>query len=354
MGTRVLSIPAGHAYVRHALGGSERIDVLPDPPVPHAAHGEWWPHQGMDVRWLSQHADAIDLVHVHFGFEHRAPAELEEWVATLHRLRLPLVVTVHDLTLPHAADQAAHRERLGVLVGAADALLTLTRGAAQQIQSTWGREATVLHHPHVVPLRRMLQVRPPLERPVTVGMHVKSARANCGGLDLLEPLSRIVQEHDDWRLTLHTHHDLSEDPTWRAALERAGEQPSVRVHWIDPMSDDELWDHLESLDVSVLPHRWGTHTGWGEACRDLGTGVVAPDVGHLAEQLGTLTYRWRTDGVHDVSLRAALDRAVVEAAGARTSRRVRQRIGWRAAERARVVAGHERVYADVRADGGHG
>ena len=34
--------------------------------------------------------------------------------------------------------------------------------------------------------------------------------------------------------------------------------------------DDELWDYLQSLDVSVLPYRFGTHSGWLEACHDLG------------------------------------------------------------------------------------
>ena len=38
----------------------------------------------------------------------------------------------------------------------------------------------------------------------------------------------------------------------------------LRVH--DFMSDDELFAYLASLDVSVLPYRFGTHSGWLEAC----------------------------------------------------------------------------------------
>ena len=35
---------------------------------------------------------------------------------------------------------------------------------------------------------------------------------------------------------------------------------------------------------SVLPYRFGTHSGWLEACYDLGTAVVAPTCGFYAEQ----------------------------------------------------------------------
>ena len=59
-------------------------------------------------------------------------------------------------------------------------------------------------------------------------------------------------------------------PSWPARSEHA--QPAgeldLRVH--DFLADDALWDYLAVLDVSVLPYRFGTHSGWLEACRDLG------------------------------------------------------------------------------------
>ena len=58
----------------------------------------------------------------------------------------------------------------------------------------------------------------------------------------------------------------------------------------DYFTDDELWDYLSSLDVSVLPYRFGTHSGWLEACFDLGTIVLAPDCGYYAEQRPCVTY----------------------------------------------------------------
>ena len=47
----------------------------------------------------------------------------------------------------------------------------------------------------------------------------------------------------------------------------------------DFFPDADLWDYLEGLDVSVLPYRFGTHSGWLEACYDLGTPVLAPTAG---------------------------------------------------------------------------
>jgi len=55
-------------------------------------------------------------------------------------------------------------------------------------------------------------------------------------------------------------------------------------------TDDELWQYLESLAVSVLPYRFGTHSGWLEACADLGTTVVAPRCGWYHHQQPVLSY----------------------------------------------------------------
>ncbi|MGN6613238.1 MAG: PaaI family thioesterase, partial [Angustibacter sp.] len=64
----------------------------------------------------------------------------------------------------------------------------------------------------------------------------------------------------------------------------------VDLHVHDYFTDEELWAYLQGLDVSVLPYRFGTHSGWLEACHDLGTWVVAPDCGFYAEQRTVLSY----------------------------------------------------------------
>lgn len=70
----------------------------------------------------------------------------------------------------------------------------------------------------------------------------------------------------------HVHHDVFDDDGARhdrdlarylSAASRRGEI-ALSVH--DCFSDDELWSYLEALDLSVLPYRFGTHSGWLEAC----------------------------------------------------------------------------------------
>ena len=42
----------------------------------------------------------------------------------------------------------------------------------------------------------------------------------------------------------------------------------------------------------MLPYRFGTHSGWLEACFDLGTAVIAPSCGFYGQQhpCGVFTY----------------------------------------------------------------
>ena len=75
-----------------------------------------------------------------------------------------------------------------------------------------------------------------------------------------------------------------------AGLARLAAAGLIDLHVHDYFTDDELWDYLSSLDVSVLPYRFGTHSGWLEACFDLGTVVLAPDCGYYAEQRPCVTY----------------------------------------------------------------
>src|SRR6185312_205937 len=117
------------------------------------------------------------VFHLHFGYDDRTPAQLAALVAALRAHRRPLVVTVHDLRNPHHSDPAAHTAALDVLVPAADALITLTPGAAATIAERWGRAAEVVAHPHVLELPEVGRDRPAHDGFV-VGVHAKSVRAN--------------------------------------------------------------------------------------------------------------------------------------------------------------------------------
>ena len=150
----VASVPSGHVYVRHLApvegGGAVRL-ADPDPSDPgRAAGATWWPPVMLDPDWAR--AADVDVFHLHFGFDTCPPERLEQLTRVLRERGTPFVFTVHDLRNPHHDDRRMHDAQLDVLVPAADALVTLTPGAAQQIAQRWGREAVVIPHPHVVDL----------------------------------------------------------------------------------------------------------------------------------------------------------------------------------------------------------
>lgn len=301
----------------------------------------------LDTTWVEQHADTFDLAHVHFGFDAIDPAALSAFVDALHRQGKPLVYTVHDLRNPHHAHPHAHRAHLDVLIPRADALITLTEGAADAIERDWGRRPEVFAHPHVVEFARMQQPRPAPGDEYVVGLHAKSVRASMSPGPVVAALLPLVRELPGLRLVVDVHHDVADADGARhdrrlMGLLRESERDGLielRVH--DCYSDDELWDYLQGLDLSVLPYRFGTHSGWLEACYDLGTTVLAPTCGFFAEQRRCLTYRMDETGLDVESLRRAV-RLGYE-----------QRPRWRAdpeqrrTERGGIAAGHRARYDAV-------
>ena len=103
------------------------------------------------------------------------------------------------------------------------------------------------------------------------------------------------------------------------------------------LSDAELWDYLAGLDVLVLPYRFGTHSGFVEACYDLGTTVLATRVGFLAEQQPLLSFELGQPG--------SLSRAICRAYDERPAWRADP--GVRAEQRQGLAAAHANLYADA-------
>lgn len=244
---RLASVPARHPYTTRVLPPRVVLRAT-DPP------GPWRPSPVLEAGWLHRHARELDVLHVHFGYEHLQPEELTAFLDALRAQGLPLVVTVHDLDNPHLHDQRPHHRALGRLVRAADAVLTLTPGAADEVQETYGRRALVVPHPHLAPLSLMGQTRS--RQGLAVGLHDKP-RANNDAAAARAPLQQAVRALPGARLV---------------------PGPERRL------TDAELWERIASLDVLVLPYRFGTHSGLVEACYDLGTAVVVPAVGHVAQQ----------------------------------------------------------------------
>src|SRR5690606_237804 len=138
--------------------------------------------------------------------------QLAELVVALRETGRPLVYTVHDLRNPHHDTRHAHDDHLDVLIPAADALATLTPGAADEIERRRGGRARVLPHPHVVDLATMRRAaqrpRRSVDAPFRVGVHVKSLRASMNPLPVLRALSEAVQELPNAVLQVNGHTDV--------------------------------------------------------------------------------------------------------------------------------------------------
>lgn len=354
----VQHIPSGHPYVAR-LGPS-----LPDPPVPGAAPGQWWPHPALSPEWVARERGSVDVVHLHFGFEHLSAAQLQEWVDALGEAGIPLVFTVHDLVNPHVAASPAARAGydalLDVLVPAASAVTTLTDGAARVIERRWGRAALVIPHPHLVDADQLDRPRP-IHDEWVVTAHLKSLRANVD-LDAVAVLREAVaslqrtesrrgrsarSSRPAPRLRVHLHDDVLDprhprhDPRVVSLIAQLDADPcsDLRVH--GPLTDAQLWTDLLDTDLAVLPYRSGTHSGWLEMCHDLGTTVLAPDLGHLGDQRPVRL--WRAGDT------ASLTTAVAEAYDAFVAgeRPVRPPSWARLAERDAVARAHRELYAQV-------
>ncbi|KUI24334.1 hypothetical protein AU196_20810 [Mycobacterium sp. IS-1742] len=286
----------------------ETVLLLDDPrPAGATSPDQWWPPRFLEPGYVAENSGYFDVMHVHFGYDATPPAVLRDVAALLTSRRKPLVVTVHDLHNPHFADPRDHLARLDVLIPAADAVVTLTTGAADVIAERWGRRAGVLPHPCVLPPAAVGAQRAVRARPV-VAVHAKSLRANIDPFPVINAL--LAAGESAWQLRLDVDDDVHRSP-------RAGELTAVRLDELSRrgvdvrvharFTDRELQQYLGEIDALVLPYRFGTHSGWVEACYDAGVAAVVPDCGHFRHQHGDPAFDHRAVGTGLVeSLRHAV------------------------------------------------
>ena len=333
---RVATVPDTHPYITAVRPDSMRHLRL----TPLTATG-WERSPLLDPSVLGRALVDVDVVHVHFGYEGLPPAQLEAFAAGVRECGSALVVTVHDLRNPHDREPNAHLAHLGILVTTADAVITLTSGAAAEIDRRWGRAATVIPHPSLLTTPEV-RVRGDRRARAVVGLHLKSLRTN-----LVEPLPLVLAAaagaRDAEAVLRVDVHDPGADPSVLSGLAGYAGRGLIDLHPHERFSDHDLLAYLRGLDVSVLPYRFGSHSGWLEMCRDLGVAVVAPDCGFYAEQWDAVTTFANNErtGLDPASLRRAVHAAAQGGAPEPADRvdRLHQLSSVRAA--------HARVYSDA-------
>lgn len=286
---RVASIPAAHPYTR-AIADPHRVQVLPDPPVPGAPAGVWWPPVAMTAQWLAARAADYDVLHVHFGLESFSPDELRAALDAARRVGRPVVYTVHDLDNPQLVDQAPYRALLDVIIPAADHLVTLTADTAAEIERRWHRSSRVLAHPtlldHAIAPRPTDDLRP-VDDVVRVGIHLRDLRPNIDAERAVHAASAaaalLVEAGVRVEFEVLMNERVRDDET-AARVAAAAAHPAVCVRRTPHLSDDEVETWLSNLDLFVLPYLHGTHSGWVELCHDAGVRVAGTDVGHIRAQ----------------------------------------------------------------------
>jgi hypothetical protein len=307
----VAALPGRGLYVRH-LGHPEGVDGVHRPTVPPPGAAPRPPAQ-FDRAWLAAHIDEVDVVHVHGVPPRLSAADVEAAVAVVREAGLPLVVTAYHLTDPSGHDEAHYAEQLAALVRAADAVITITPGAAEELERRFGVAATVLPHPHAVDFVRMRRARPEGARQtLVVGTHLGSLRMPGDPVAFVRALADAVVQVPEARLQVHVHEHLLDPDSSRYAPDTingikrivAEAGGTARAH--RPMTDSQLWDHLFSLDVSVVPPLYGSHSIWPEACHDLGTALMLPATSLAAQQRPSLTYTASGDAPDAASLKDAL------------------------------------------------
>ncbi|WIM90084.1 glycosyltransferase [Candidatus Mycobacterium wuenschmannii] len=352
---RIASVPASHVYVQHLSDPAARTRVVrladPIPADRRIVPGGWWPPLMLDPTWIAAHHREFDVFHVHFGFDTLTSDAMAAALRELRRVGKPLVYTAHDLRNPRQRDATSQHAHLDMLMAAANAVITLTPGAADSICARWDRKPAVLPHPHVVQ-RCLIERRRTRREQFVVGVHVKSLRANMDPFPVLDTLADTVAKLPDAELVINVHDEIFEPdshfyaPVDGAALRAYGKRNAVRVVVHPYFSEAQLWSYLSGLTVSVLPYRFGTHSGWLEACYDLGTAVVAPRCGFYHEQKPCETFELSETTFDPQSLRSAVNRLYNQ----HKDRRPPSRATWpqRRHERVALAAAHRDIYNAVK------
>ncbi len=297
--TRVLSYPPRHHYVDRLHGRTARLvhrdEAMPGMP------------RFLDPAWVTEHALDFDVAHLHlarFHPEHQGLTVegLTAVVRAHRRAGVAVVVTVHDLALPTWPQEDL---KLIDLLQAIDedvaAVLTLTRSCADRLEQLLGRPVRVVPYGPLLDTteRHRLRSHRRLTEPDAGPLLLHAGRLESR-LAWEETIQAVIASTTGARLRILVQDDRAEQV--RAV---ADGHPRIVVESAPSFSMPTLARAMADARAVVLPYRWATHSATLELATDVGTPVIAADVGHLAEQQPVVGVPC-TDGILDVAALTAI------------------------------------------------
>ncbi len=206
------------------------------------------------------------------------PGPLDLMMAwALRRLRVKMVVTVHDADR-HPGDgfplQMALQRRL---IRRADALIALTRHVAAGLRQQQAARGKMLLAASLPPFMFGARPLPPLSHGGAMRLLCFGRLLPYKGLDLLETALRGIGDTPAFELRI-----VGQGPQ-SSTLARLSALPRVRVEnrWVP---EDEVGALIAWADAVVLPYREASQSGVAAAAIAAGRWVLATRVGGLAEQ----------------------------------------------------------------------
>lgn len=289
---RVASVPDDSLYVRHISWKGDGVKRI-------AAE--------FDPIWIEDNRRDFDLFHLHSGYEDPSRERVLESIASLDRLGVPLVYTVHELK------PSPVRELQTLLLSAADMVISLSDELRARIFLDEGRNSRIVPHPHVVPLDGIENTSPRRRLPpFTIGVQLDSLAPDVFAESVVEAVAERVRESACFRARVDVQRrDDGIDPgalaPLLAGLERRGQ---IELHFHERFDDESLVECARRIDIAIAPSASGPHARWLEAFRDLGSAVVVPTVGSHTDPRGSFSFRLHPTGVPDRNdLRNALEAA---------------------------------------------
>ncbi|GEM_PF-6716467 len=232
--------------------------------------------------------DWFDVLHLH-TVELASGDELRALAKRARREGKRFVATVHDLQPNIESDVVEFGAKLDLVLDRAEAAATLTEAAHRQLAARG-----LLGPCEVVPHGTAL----PLD---VLGSISGQPGYGLAAFGALRPNRDLIGLVDAWQLLPEgarpplrillrdvTDEDERRDAATLAALRKAAARHEdlaldVQRGFVDAV---ELVAWLRRSHVLVLPYRCVTHSGQLEVARDVGLGVLAPDVLTLRDQLG--------------------------------------------------------------------